>query len=91
MTRVTYGAASSSYNAIRSMVECANFERVSPEAQKEKRDLNVDHTLSGANSKKLQNDSIHELKQAKIELRKWTCSEASLVLSLLIRSVGFLR
>ena len=87
MTRVTYGVASSSFHAIRSLVECANHEGVSLQAQISiKRDFYVDDILTGANSvdeaKKLQNDLIQALKQAKFDLRKWTCSEASLVLSL---------
>ena len=87
MTRVTYGVASSSYHYIRSLVECANLKRVSPEAQiLMKRDFYVDDILTGANSveeaKKLQSDLFQALKQAKFDLRKWTCSEASLVLSL---------
>ena len=87
MTRKTYGVASSSFHVIRSLVECANLEGVSLEAQISiKRDFYVDDILTGANSvdeaKKLQNDLIQALKQAKFDLRKWTCSEASLVLSL---------
>ena len=87
MTRVAYGVASSSFHAIRSLVECANREGVSFEAQISiKRDFYVDDILTEANSvdeaKKLQNDLIQALKQAKFDLRKWTCSEASLVLSL---------
>ena len=51
MTRVTYGVASSSFQAIRSLVECANLEGVSFEAQISiKRDFHVDDILTGANS-----------------------------------------
>ena len=60
MTRVTYGVASSSFHVIRSLVECANLEGVSLEAQISiKRDFYVDDILTGANSvdeaKKLHN------------------------------------
>ena len=84
MTRVTSGVASSSYHAIRSLVECANLEGASPEAQISiKRHFYVDDILTGANSveeaKKLQKSLIQALKQANFDLRKWTCSEASLV------------
>ena len=39
MTRVTYGVASSSFHAIRSLVECANLEGISLEAQISKKRL----------------------------------------------------
>ena len=91
MTRVTYGVASSSYHIIRSLVECANLEGLCPEAQLSvNRDFYVDDKLTGANSveeaKKLQNDILQVLKQAKCDHRdthrKWTIGESSLVLPL---------
>ena len=87
MTRVTYGVASSSYHAIRSLAECANFEGVPQETQKAiKRDFYVDDILTGADSvdeaKALQSSLIEVLKEAKFDLRKWTCSDASLILDL---------
>ena len=86
MTPVTYGVACSSYHATRSLVECAKLERVSLEAQRPlKRDLYTNDILTGAKSvgesKLLQNDLIQALMLAKVDLRKWTCSEASIILS----------
>ena len=87
MTRVTYGVASSSYHAIRSLIKCASFDKV-PIAVRQaiERDFYVDDVLTGASSeseaKELQDGLISTLKQAQFELRKWTCSNSNVTRSL---------
>ena len=87
MTRVTYGVASSSYHAIRCLLECANFDDTA-ELVKEalRRDFYVDDILTGASSEQeaeqLQDGLIQTLKNAQFDLRKWTSNIPELVLRL---------
>ena len=83
MTRVTYGVASSSFHAIRSLLDCAKSPKT-PEIVKDaiERDFYVDDILTGAENleeaKNLQTGLIDTLKQGQFDLRKWTCSDARL-------------
>ena len=87
MTRVTYGVASSSYHSIRALLECAKLNNV-PNKVKEsiERDFYVDDILTGAASKEeaeaLQSGLINTLKRGQFDLKKWTCSDASVTLNL---------
>ena len=87
MTRVTYGNAAASYHSIRALTECANQPNVSNDVQEAiRRDFYVDDILTGAPSveqaKDLQKGLISALERNKFELRKWTCSDSSITLSL---------
>ena len=87
MTRVTNGVASSCFHSIRSLSECGNFETTPTEVKEVlQRDFYVDDILTDASSpsdtKELQRVLISTLKQAQIDLRKWTSSDPELVLSL---------
>ena len=87
MTRVTNGVASSSFHSIRSLSECGNFETTPTEVKEVLQgDFYVDDILTNASSpsdtKELQRVLISTLKQAQIDLRKWTSSDPELVLSL---------
>ena len=87
MTRVTYGVASSSFHAVRSLLDCAKFPNT-PEMVKEaiERVFYVDDILTGAKNleeaKLLQTGLIETLKQGQFDLRKWTCSDPRLTLGL---------
>ena len=88
MTKVTYGVASSSYHSIRSLSECVKADDTSSETSKALlRDFYVDDILTGAPSeqevKQLQTSLINTFKKGRFELRKWTCSEPQVTLSLL--------
>ena len=81
--RVTYGVASSSIHANRSLLDCAKFPNT-PETAKEaiERDFYINDILTGAknleDAKVLQTALIETLEQRQFDLRKWTCSDARL-------------
>ena len=87
MTRVTYSVASSFYHSICSLSDCAKADDTPIETSKAiLRDFFIDDILTGAPSeqeaKQLQTSLINTLKKAQFVLRKWTCSEPHVTLSL---------
>ena len=87
MTRCTYGIISSSYHSIPSLTNCSKCDNVPlPVQQAFRRDLCVDHILTGANSvseaKALPTGLIATLKQSQFDLRKWTSNTPAINLDL---------
>ena len=87
MTRVTYGKAAASYQSIRALTECAKQPNVKNDVREAiLRDFYFDDILTGASSlelaKELQKGLISALERNKFDLRKWTCSDPSITLSL---------
>ena len=84
MTRITYGNAAASYHSIRALTECANQRNVSIDFQEAiKRDFYVDDILTSIEqAKQLQNGLISALERKTFDLRKRTCSDSWLTLSL---------
>ena len=85
--KVTYGVASSSNLAIRSFVELTIDDEIPRETSKAiQRDVSMDDILRGATSgeeaEQLQARLITTLEKGQFELRKWTCSEPRVTLSL---------
>ncbi|XP_030763137.1 uncharacterized protein LOC115887781 [Sitophilus oryzae] len=85
LNTVTYGTASASYLAIRSLQEVAtqNKENFPKAAEKILSSFYVDDFLCGSNSisegKKLISDVIHILETAGFHLRKWVANDPSLL------------
>ena len=87
MTKVTYGNAAASYQSIRALTECAKQRKVTNDVREAiQRDFHFDDILTGASSveqaKELQKCLISALERNKLDLRKWTCSDPSITLSL---------
>ena len=87
ITRVTYGNAAASSHSIRASTEFAYQPNVTNDVQEVfGRDFYVDDILTGARSieqaEALQKDLISGLERKKFDLRKWTCSDPSITLSL---------
>ena len=87
MTRLTYGVASSSYHSIRSLSEGAKADDTPTEISKTiLRDFYADDILTGTPSKQeakqLQTSLINTLKIGQFDLRRWTCIEPQVNLSL---------
>ena len=82
-TRVTYGVTSSSFHAIRTLQDCAEFCTTPDAARAIKEDFYVDDLLGGANSVEdalaMRADMVQALAKRQMPIRKW-CSNSQEVL-----------
>ena len=83
MTRVTCGVTSSSFHAIRTLQDCAEFCTTPDAARAIKEDFYVDDLLGGANSVEdalaMRADMVQALEKRQMPIRKW-CSNSQEVL-----------